>query len=135
MLHVVTINRGATFLLSFLSGIDNGRLEEDPPSQGTHQTGTDAHLHVLELADDGLILVALDAWEWPYDTEDVVVLLVLFDRLLRRIMVFLVAKQDVIEERALARQEGTGDFQSFGMPELGLLLSSPFHRGRQVLLS
>jgi len=36
--------------------------------------------------------------------------------------VLLVRQIDVVEERTLAREEGAGDLEGLGMPELGLLV-------------
>ena len=45
-------------------------------------------------------------------------------------MVLLVAQQDVVQQRAVAWQEGTGDVQGEGMPQLALLV---FLFNREIL--
>ena len=76
-----------------------------------------------QCADYGLVLGLIDALERPQHGQDIVVLLVLLDRLHARIVVLLVAEEHVVEERALAWKESTGDFEGLRMPEFAFQLS------------
>jgi len=79
---------------------------------------SDSHFDVVQLADDWLKLVVVYTVQWLDYLEVVVLLLVLKYSCLDRCEVLLVTKVNVVEKRALARQERAGKFKRLGMPVL-----------------
>lgn len=106
-------------------------------AQWTHRDISDIDVYILELTDHGLVFGVLNTSQWPQHTYLIFLLLVLVDLLHRRVMVLLVAEQDVVEERALARQKGAGDVERLYMPvlllQLFLLLDLGLHEALPLL--
>ena len=81
---------------------------------------TQSDLNLRQGPHNGLILGLFDALEGPEYREHVIALLILLDRLHAWIVVLLIAEKDMVEQRALAWKESTGDFEGFGVPEFAL---------------
>jgi hypothetical protein len=72
------------------------RLHVHALGQRTHRTGTNHHLQVLQTPNYRLVLARLNPLQRPYHIEDVGLLLVFLDGLLRRVVVLLVGQEDVV---------------------------------------
>jgi len=121
--------------LRFLGRVCRPGLLEDAFCNGTYLARRECDLDVANLPDHGLVLALLDAWQWPYYVDHVVLLRVLFNGLVARVVVLLVAQQDVVKQRALRWKETTSDLDRLGMPVLALKFTLPFDGRGEVLLS
>lgn len=79
-----------------------------------------------------LVFWLLNTFEWPKHREDILTLFVFFDRLQGRIMVFLVAEQDMVKQWTFTWKKGAGYFKSFCMPKFTFKLAFAFNLRLQV---
>lgn len=70
----------------------------------------DLDLYILNLSDYRLIFTALDTLQRPYHTQQVHLLLIFSNRMVCRIVMLLIAEQNVVEQRALRGKEANSDF-------------------------
>lgn len=82
----------------------------------------DVDVDVGQFSDKRLVFRVLDTPQWPQYTNDVILFLILVNLVTGRIMMLLVAQQDVIEQRAFTWQESTGNIEGFDVPILLLEL-------------
>ena len=113
IVHVLLVLVEADHLVEDLlrDGVDRRQLERG-----------DGHLHIGEASDDRLDLGVVDAVQRLDHHQVVLLLLVFHDCRLHRREMFLVGEIDVVEERALAWQECTGQVKRLRVPEFGLTL-------------
>ena len=98
----LNVDRGGLYLLWHESLVET-------LGKRAHRDLLDVDIDVVNFPDNGLILGVFNPFERPQDRQRVLLLLIFFNRCHRRIVVFLVAEQDVVEEGALAGEEGTRD--------------------------
>ena len=66
---------------------------------------SDLDLNILNLSYYGLIFTAFNTLQRPYNTQHVILFLVLFNRMICGVVVLLIAEQNVIKQRTLRRKE------------------------------
>lgn len=82
----------------------------------------DRNFDVVQLTDDWLELRVVNTVKWLDDYQIVFLLFIFLYCGFYWSEVFLVADVNVIEKRALARQESAAEFKTFCVPKLTLLL-------------
>lgn len=95
--------------------------------------GTHRDFDLGQSAHNWLVLGLFDSFERAQHRQNVIGLLVFFDRLHCRVVVFLVAQEHMVKQWTLAWQERAGDFESFGVPKFTFKLSVPLHFWLEVV--